>query len=336
MPFISSIRKDHNPETRSGNAEHLEITGGDVVYTAGGYRIHMFTSVGEAELSIKNLATGKSGALNLQSNTTDLEYLIVGGGAAGGTRHGGGGGAGGMIVGNSALNAGNIPVVVGGGGPPRTGDSPGINGQDSSFAGAVALGGGGGGNWRTNAEGDGKPGGSGGGAGRSARNGAPAEQERTSSLPYSFGFGNRGGNLTRAPSPAINAGGGGGAGTQGTDGRSNVTGVGGSGAANSILGTNYFWAAGGGGAGGYDGAGPGGPGGVGGGGGGAGGAVGQGGGQALNPGSPSGGPYPGVSANTVAGAGGANTGSGGGGANQVPSTGGAGGSGIVVVRYPIN
>ena len=53
MPFISSIRRKHDTQLKTDNV--FEITGGDVVYTAGGYRIHMFTSVGASELQVKHL-----------------------------------------------------------------------------------------------------------------------------------------------------------------------------------------------------------------------------------------------------------------------------------------
>ena len=338
MPFISSIRRNHEQENTK--PEHLEITGGDVVYTAGGYRIHMLTSVGEAELSIKNLATGKSGALNLQTDSINIEYLIVGGGGGGGTRHGGGGGAGGMIIGNSAFATGNVPVVVGDGGPRRTGDATGFNGQNSTFSSAVALGGGGGGNWGPSPAAN--PGGSGGGSGGPSSTGASNSNFGTGQQPLTtplngVGFGFPGGRQDRFPGPGIRSGGGGGAGRKGEDGSepggANIAGVGGPGIQNSILGTNYYWAGGGGGTG-WDQS-RGAPGGLGGGGGGTRGTPGGlGGTGGLNDGQDAQ-PAPGDNAFRQGGDAGANTGSGGGGGLQVPSTGGAGGSGIVAVRYRI-
>ena len=56
MPFISSLRKNYDaPKTGAAPLEQFEITGGDAIVTAGGYRIHMFTTVGEAEFAVKQL-----------------------------------------------------------------------------------------------------------------------------------------------------------------------------------------------------------------------------------------------------------------------------------------
>jgi hypothetical protein len=51
MPFISSLRRRYDgPVTGPSTLDQFKITGGDSIITAGGYRIHMFTSVG-TELS---------------------------------------------------------------------------------------------------------------------------------------------------------------------------------------------------------------------------------------------------------------------------------------------
>ena len=53
MPFISSIRGNYKPKPQV--EQSFKVTGGDEIITAGGYRIHMFTSVGDAELKIQSL-----------------------------------------------------------------------------------------------------------------------------------------------------------------------------------------------------------------------------------------------------------------------------------------
>jgi hypothetical protein len=338
MPFISSIRKKYNQPTDTSAAEIFEVTGGDVVYTAGGYKIHMFTTVGESSLNVNYKHTNSATTIGLLKSGLDIEYLVIGAGAAGGSRHGGGGGAGGMITSSIAsLGVGGYATSVGAGGTGITGDSRGNAGQNTTFSTLTALGGGGGGTWQDG--GNANSGGSGGGASNSANSNFGAGQQ-TELLPLNGqGFGNPGGSSTVWGNDIglLRVGGGGGAGGKGINAARSPqsangnTGVGGAGRASSILGTNYFWAAGGGGAGWGE---PGAPGGRGGGGGGS--HAGLGDTNALSSGTnglqPGGSP---ATDNGNGGNGGTNTGSGGGGGQQVPSTGGSGGPGIVVVRYRI-
>jgi len=333
MPFISSIRRKHNSDQKIN--DHIEVTGGDVVYTAGGYKIHMFTTVGDSTLHVQ--PKGNAATLGLRSTGLDIEYLVIGGGAAGGSRHGGGGGAGGMITSSlTSINIGNYAVTVGAGGAGITGDSRGNTGGNSTLGTITALGGGGGGTWQDG--GNANSGGSGGGASNSSNFNFGAGTQPLQAIGLGGeGYGNPGGSSTVWGNQIglLRVGGGGGAGGKGGDAARSPqsangnTGVGGEGRSSSILGTNYFWAAGGGGAGwGEVGA----AGGRGGGGGGS--TGGAGGTNALNNGTA--GLQPGGSTSTTngnGGAGGTNTGSGGGGGQQVPSTGGSGGPGIVVVRY---
>ena len=336
MPFVSSIRKQYDLPSEHPN-NNFEVTGGDVVYTAGGYKIHMFTTAGDHTLNI-SYKGGDSSAMHLQKTGLDFEYLAIGGGAGGGSRHGGGGGAGGMVTStNASLGAAGYPITVGNGGSGIQGDQRGNAGQNTVFNTVTANGGGGGGTWADG--GNANPGGSGGGATNSNNLNIGITTQVENTPMNGEGFGNPGGSSTVWGNPIghLREGGGGGAGGRGMDaneaeevGRGN-TGLGGPGRANSILGTNYFWAGGGGGAGWSE---PGAPGGKGGAGGGSHG--GQGGGSALNNGAA--GVQPSGNLATVGGNGGnagANTGSGGGGGQQVPSRGGDGAPGIVVVRYRI-
>ena len=334
MPFVTTIRKKYFSEIKKENP--FEVTGGDIVYTAGGYKIHVFTKVGPSSLTVAHKQNPNF--IGLSNSGLDVEFLVIGGGGAGGSRHGGGGGAGGMVTSSlSSLPKTTYPVVVGSGGPGVTGDSQGPVGQNTTFSTVTALGGGGGGSWAPG--GNASSGGSGGGATGPSNLNFGAGQQGNQPL-YSFGYGNPGGSSTVWGNQIglLREGGGGGAGGKGGDAARSPqsangnTGVGGEGRSSSILGTNYFWAAGGGGAGWGE---PGAPGGRGGGGGGS--TGGQAGGNALNAGTA--GLQPGGSLSTTdgnGGVGGTNTGSGGGGGQQVPSTGGSGGPGIVVVRYRIN
>lgn len=339
MPFVSTIRKKH--EAPSKNELPFEVTGGDVVYTAGGYKIHMFTQVGNSALFV--MPRTDLNNISLLSATLDTEILVIAGGGSGGSRHGGGGGAGGMVVSNTGtITVGNYSTTVGAGAASFTGDRAGMRGGDSVFGAITAIGGGGGGNWgpeSPTAPRFGGPGGSGGGSGaRPQAEISGRGQQPTTGAYNSLGFGFPGGTDRDGEAgggPNIQGGGGGGAGGAGQNGPGERPGAGdgGPGKASSITGTSHFWAGGGGG-GTWNGPG-GGNGGRGGGGGGAGGAFGTGGAFAINNGQNAGGPYPGTSPDTVGGSGGTNTGGGGGGCNQTPSTSGAGGPGIVVVRYRI-
>ena len=71
MPFVYSVRGTHsNPKdlNKSSNSSQFEVTGGDKIFTAGGYVIHMFTTVGDAKLTVKPRN-------NNYSNTVD--YLTI-------------------------------------------------------------------------------------------------------------------------------------------------------------------------------------------------------------------------------------------------------------------
>lgn len=228
-----------------------------------------------------------------------VEYLIVGGGGGGADVSGGG--AGGVLVGELLIDAGSYPIVVGaatGNAGDNTG--PGPNGNQSSAFGLVAVGGGGAGGGFGTARGI--RGGSGGGGGRQPSGGSGSGGWYSPGGAQVPGQGFNGGT----PQPFVNGdwegGGGGGAGQYGRDGIANDWGGdGGPGISSSITGTLQFYA-GGGGSGSNSISGRGGLGG------GGQGAAGGGGFNAT-----------------------ANTGGGGGGGWGGPC--GAGGSGIVIVRY---
>ena len=237
---------------------------------------------------------------NINYILSEVEVLVVAGGGGGGTHHGGGGGAGGLIYSNSkSITSGSaITVTVGNGGAGGSGG--GAAGSNSVFGDLIAIGGGGGGGYPNS----GGSGGSGGGP----TNWSVSASGGSGKVGQGFG-GNRVNNGQNNF-----GGGGGGAGQQGGQGKYKNNG--GDGLPFNISGTLKYYA-GGGGSGIYPGYGfdtsPFPSGGLGGGGAGGNGPHGSG---------------------TVPIAGGTNTGGGGGGVADLNQNGAAGGSGIVIVRYP--
>jgi hypothetical protein len=238
------------------------------------------------------------------------DVLVVAGGGAGGGGQAGGGGAGGVIAfaSQSLASGTGQTVTVGAGGAGVTRDARGSNGSNSQFASlTAAVGGGGGGSYAIPS---GLSGGSGGGSGN--RTGSDVGGGATS------GQGFAGGSTTSYVSPYF-GGGGGGAGAVGTTGTSGGNGNGGAGtnsvtnwgalsAALTTTGTGVSgFIAGGGGAGGD---------------------------TTVAASGGSGGGGAGSLTDGVAGV--ANTGSGGQGTRYTAVyTSGAGGSGLVIVRYPV-
>jgi hypothetical protein len=266
------------------------------------------------DLSENGLVLALDAANPKNYNLTAVEVLVVAGGGGGGSFNGGGGGAGGLIYSSShSITPGSeITATVGGGGVgdgrPGNGASGasgavGTNGGNSVFDSLIAIGGGVGASYSVRPSG--VSGGSGGGSWGSL-NFASGTASQGNAGGGGYPIGN---NYTET------AGGGGGAGSNGVDGgtSSNQPGAGGLGLLYNIIGNAQFYAAGGGA------------------------GANRFGGSALG-GSGIGGN--GGTTSSLAGvAGVSNSGSGGGGAayNSTPGSsadGGAGGSGIVIVRYP--
>jgi hypothetical protein len=320
MPFISSVRGNYDrTSTHQGTLDRFDITGGDVIYTVGGYRIHMFTSSEPAEFKItpKN-TTQHQDALNLSPSSIAIEYMIVAGGGSGHSTHGsGGGGAGGYLQGESGIGSGTYPVVVGTGGAGAPTGADGADGTASSWNSIATTGGGGGGSGHPSRPRAGREGGSGGafgyhqgggGGGASSWGGDTAADQNHHNRPgvatgvpgEGYGFGSHGNLMPGGPQ--------GWPGGKGTSnwGPGQRAGSGGRGMVSSFPGAagSTFAGGGGGGCHNYFGQGAGGPGGGG-----------RGGGQQTG----------GIAATT-------NTGGGGGGSDNAGIS-GAGGPGIVVLRY---
>jgi len=237
--------------------------------------------------------------------------LVIAGGGAGGWAQGGDGGAGGgggggyrEFSGYNLLSSTNYTVTVGAGGAVTSTSS--ANGEASIFSGVTASGGGAGGRVIGGSAGNGAAGGSGGGgAGRNGTAGSPGTATTITAYPTLELYSIQGFAGGTSPNPGMGSAGGGASAVGG------AAGSGGGGNANSnhrnssINGTSTSRAGGGGG------------GGTGGG------------------GTGSGGSGNGGNSNTNGSAGTANTGGGGGGACSNPNdkTGGAGGSGVVILRY---
>ena len=271
---------------------------GGVITTSGAYTIHTFLQTGGFT----------------PNEALSVDYLVVAGGGGGGggggaDGEGAGGGAGGLRSTVTATGGGGTletalslpagityPVTVGAGGAGNVSSSfPGSNGANSTFASVSSVGGGGGGS--RNTEGYfGQIGGSGGGG----------AQRDNANPNYGLGIANqgyRGGNGMNQGSPRSDTGGGGGGGASsvGSDAPTGATGgAGGSSLNVSISGSSVAYAGGGGGAG-------------------------------SSTGGASGGAGAGAGNTSTAAT--ANSGSGGGGNGYNNPVGGAGGSGIVIVRY---
>lgn len=235
-----------------------------------------------------------------------VDVLVVGGGGAGGTGAGGGGGGGGVLYTTGyALSGAIVAVSVGAGGVATISTATaGASGGNSSFGNLTALGGGGGGSSGATAGG---AGGNGGGAA-----GGDAGGRGTGTV----GQGNSGGGGSGTGVESYHAGGGGGGsgvpGSNATQTSPAIAGAGGAGIASAISGIMTYYGGGGGGGAAATAA--------------AAGVGGAGGGGAGSRGA--------VNATNAA----ANTGGGGGGSGYSGTTNampGHGGSGIVMIRYPI-
>ena len=302
--------KPVNSNEVTNSLQFVTATGGTIT-TSGDYKIHTFTADGPFNVTCAGSAAGSD----------KVSYMVVAGGASGGADGGGGGGAGGYREGKctsdpytaSPLNApaglpvsvSNYTITVGGGGTAHTGppwsSHPGGQGANSVFSTITSAGGGAG---TANA---GANGGSGAGGGR----GSPQAAGTGNTPPVSPAQGTNGG----AGDPGGDGSGGGGgataAGTATVPSPNAAGGAGGAGATSSINASPTARAGGGGGGATSPHNDAGGAGGAGGGGKGAG--CGSGGGTAGT----------------------ANTGGGGGGGtgSVSPVVSGAGGSGVVIIRY---
>ena len=202
-------------------------TGTVAVFENGGYCYVAFKNTGS--LNSQTVFTWTRPSL-----VTSSDVLVIGGGGGGGSRHGGGGGAGGFVQADSysISSASTISIAVGAGGSASS-SSSGSSGQNSYFkptaassSGLIALGGGFG---SAVASGNG---GSGGGAGSSQTGGSVTSQAQTtfanaSLTGISFGSIGAGGasdtNVGDDPNDYWAGGGGGGATSAGTRPLSNGT-----------------------------------------------------------------------------------------------------------------
>jgi hypothetical protein len=239
-----------------------------------------------------------SGTFTVNKSLT-ADCLVVAGGGGGGDFYGSGGGGGGLLhFASQSLSVSSYACTVGAGGAAGV-SSNGTVGADSQFGSLTLVKGGGYGAGGGSA-GNGGPGGSGGGA-----SGGSTTSSATGGTATS-GQGNAGGNVTTSSAGS----GGGGAGGTGFGAASNIGGAGGYGSSTyttygSVTGTGYlqsgtYYFAGGG----------------------AGAGTSGNGGQANG-------------STAVDTLGQANTGQGGGADGNSPYVAKAGGSGIVIIRYPI-
>jgi hypothetical protein len=309
LVFIDSTQgwlvTDSGLQDEVPTAQYVTATGGTIT-TSGDFKIHTFTGPGTFTVC----STGNP----FGSNT--VSYMVVAGGASGGLGDalGAGGGAGGFRESKAAtdsytasplnatsgptynlpVSAQGYPIVVGAGGSAPSTGSPSKPGNSGSNSSFSTITSAGGGAGGGWPDVSGTNGGSGGGSGNSGNTKGDGNTP-----PVSPPQGNDGGNRH---SGGCGVGGGGGATAVGRTAQCGNS-SGGNGATTSINGTPTTFAGGGGGGASFPTK-----------------AGGTGGGGA--------GGYPGAGT-----AGTANTGGGGGGNGPVSSSAGAGGSGIVIIRY---
>lgn len=223
-PFFTGLAKNlggygFGKQSTSSQLSIFSATGGNVdgLAPGNGYKYHTFTSPGNFVVS---------------SGNKIIEVLLVAGGGGGGNWNGagnggGGGGAGGLVYHSTySIVPGTHSVTVGSGGsnnPSPNGSFVGANGTDSIFGGLTAKGGGGGGGYSS----DGTPGGSGGGSGGAGGGGSAASQPgqtHPTAPPGWVNYGNPGG--PNSGNPGRGSGGGGAGATGGAGGESNVGGNG--------------------------------------------------------------------------------------------------------------
>ena len=298
-----------NTDSTIKGSTHVVATGGTET-TSGDYKIHTFTSDGTFQVT----------AAGTPSGSTKLSYLVVAGGGGAARDGAGGGGAGGFREGKcssdpytasplaatpcSALTAsiGSFPITVGAGGAIGCGCTIASQGGTSTFSTISSAGGGRGGqNPAPNLAGGAGGSGGGGRSNQSAAGGAG------NTPPVSPSQGNNGGSSGPSAPPGGNWVGGGGGGATAVGSNGPPSGNGGAGATTSITASPTAYAGGGGG------------------------------GSNGKSGTPSGGTGGGGNGGGTGASGAAGTantgGGGGGGGNGSPTFGGAGGSGIVVIRY---
>ena len=189
MPYVKSIRGNWDQAKPTQTEQRFEIIGGDNVYTAGGYKIHEFTTPGEHQLIVRDRYAGKYNYAALTGSSIETEAFAWGAGGGGaapqGWAYGAPGGGGGYATGTMTLNAGYTARIMvgeqggasgqqnspqGGGGNGTSwgnGSGGGLSGvfaNDAySWSNAIIIGGGGGGGGSSRA-GTGNNGGGGGGS----------------------------------------------------------------------------------------------------------------------------------------------------------------------------
>ena len=242
-----------------GFPSYISATGGTITTVCTNFKVHTFTGPGTFTVCSVGNAAG--------SNTVD--YMVVGGGGAGGGKHiGGGGGAGGWRASSGTasgsytagpgpltspvsaipVSAQGYPITVGGGGAGNNcgGATDSTSGNPSVFSTITSTGGGFGKQDQPNPgiPGTGGPGGSGGGGNGGGSNPAGNRVAGNGNTPpVTPPQGNNGGTgfVNNA------AGGGGGATEVGQNGTAPSGGRGGAGATSHITGSPVAYAGGGGG-----------------------------------------------------------------------------------------
>ena len=196
-------------------------------------RAFSFTRAGPISQSFTS-----SGTFAVPTGVSSLDVLIVAGGGSGGNNHGAGGGGGGLIFMPSypVTPGGTISVTVGDGAlapsafPGTPSGQPGSKGNNSVFGAPgdpgkhpsgdvlTAIGGGRGGGGEPGCRAGGPGGSGGGGSGAQSSSGGPGVQSTQPGDSGAYGFGNNGGTGNFTSPGFYGGGGGGGAGAVGSNG----------------------------------------------------------------------------------------------------------------------
>ena len=227
------------------NSNFMHTAGGGGVaptWTASGGTTYPSVPIGGTNYTIHKFTSPGNFVITPGSGSYDV--IVIAGGGSGGVDNGGGGGAGGVVdatVPDAIVSNGTYGVSIGNGGAARPGPSDngsGYKGENTTFVVSptitlVAEGGGAGSGWAGGTNGgEGAPGGSGGGNACDPGNNNPigpgsATQPGTNPSPWATDLGNAGAQAFTTGGPNAFGGGGGGSGGAGLQGGVGVAGYGG-------------------------------------------------------------------------------------------------------------
>lgn len=239
---INGFNRNKSFQRITGSLSTGVVASGGTESTIGSFKYHKFTSLQQLEVTSTTLTWQRSKVIRTNINTpstasTSVTVFAIGAGGGGGSQVGGGGGGGGSIIRTDfVLVKGTYVITAGGGGSGGSGPPGQVGSQGTPTTltlpslhpfGALtytALGGGGGGRHPTPSNTSMPEGGCGGGGGGaeagapSQNNGKPGSQPSQTNPGFTQ-YGNAGGNAVGSPWFGAGGGGAGGNGTNGVPGQ---------------------------------------------------------------------------------------------------------------------